>query len=50
MTHKIEESASIVLPLARKALARGDIELIRDELNELLHVFRINLDPAYRIT
>jgi hypothetical protein len=42
MTHKIEESASIVLPLARKALARGDIELIRDELNELLHVVSIS--------
>jgi len=45
MMYKIEESASIVLPAAREALARGNVEFIRDELNELLQVFRINLDP-----
>jgi integrase len=45
MMHKIEESASIVLPAVREALARGNVEFIRYELNELLQVFRINLDP-----
>jgi integrase len=45
MMYKIEESASIVLPAAREALARGNVEFIRYELNELLQVFRINLDP-----
>jgi hypothetical protein len=45
MMHKIEESASIVLPAVREALARGNVEFIRYELNELLQLFRINLDP-----
>jgi hypothetical protein len=45
MMHKIEESVSIVLPAVRTALARGNVEFIRYELNELLKVFRINLDP-----
>jgi integrase len=45
MMHKIEESASVVLPVAKGALARGNIDFIRYELNELLQVFRINLDP-----
>jgi integrase len=45
MMNKIEGSASDVLPVAREALARGNIEFIRYELNELLQVFRINLDP-----
>jgi integrase len=45
MMNKIEGAASDVLPLAREALARGNIEFIRHELNELLQVFRINLDP-----
>jgi integrase len=48
MMHKIEESASIVLPLAKEALARGDVDFIRGELDELLQVFRINLDPNCR--
>ena len=43
--HKIEEDASIVLPAAKEALARGNVEFIRYELNELLQLFRINLDP-----
>jgi hypothetical protein len=46
MMHKIEEDVSIVLPAAREALARGNVNFIRYELNELLHLFRINLDPA----
>jgi integrase len=33
-----------VLPAAQRALARGDVSFIRYELNELLKVFRINLD------
>jgi hypothetical protein len=45
MMHKIQESASVVLPVVREALARGNIEFIRYELNELLQLFRINLDP-----
>ena len=45
MMHKIEENVSNVLPAAQRALARGDIGFIRYELNELLQVFRINLDP-----
>ena len=46
MMHKIEEDASIVLSAAREALARGNINFIRYELNELLQLFRIDLDPA----
>ena len=45
MMYKIEETVSIVLPPLKQALARGNIEFIRFELNELLQVFRINLDP-----
>jgi integrase len=45
MMNKIEGTTSDVLPLARKALARGKIDFIRYELNELLQLFRINLDP-----
>jgi hypothetical protein len=45
MMHKVEESASVVLPALKGALARGNVEFIRYELNELLQVFRINLDP-----
>ncbi len=51
MMHKIGEGASTVLSAAREALARGNVEFIRYELNELLELFRINLDPqcaAYR--
>ena len=35
----------IVLPALKAALARGNDDFIRYELNELLQVFRINLDP-----
>jgi integrase len=45
MMHKIEASASDVLPVLKEALARGNVDFIRYELNELLQVFRINLDP-----
>ncbi len=46
MMHKIEEDASSVLSAAKGALARGNVNFIRYELNELLQLFRINLDPA----
>jgi integrase len=46
MMQKIEEDVSIVLPAAKEALARGNVNFIRDELNMLLQVFQINLDPA----
>ena len=45
MMHKIEEGAWIVLPALKAALARGNVDFIRYELNELLQVFQINLDP-----
>jgi len=45
MMHKVEEDASVVLLAAKEALARGNINFIRYELNELLQLFRINLDP-----
>src|SRR5262245_21808985 len=35
---KIEEDVAIVLPADKKALARGNVEFIRYELNELLRV------------
>jgi integrase len=44
MMHKLEEDVSIVLPAAKEALARGNVNFIRYELNELLQLFRINLD------
>jgi integrase len=43
--HKINETLDTVLPVARHALARGDISMMKWEINELLQVFRINLDP-----
>jgi integrase len=46
MMLKIEESVSIVLPAAKEALARGNVNFIRYELDALLPVFGINLDPA----
>ena len=46
MMNKIEGAALDVLPVLRKELARGDIKSIRFEVNELLQLFRINLDPS----
>jgi hypothetical protein len=40
MMHKIDEGTSIVLPALKKALARGNVEFIRYELNEVLRVLR----------
>ena len=48
---KIDQTIEIVLPAAQKALARGDIGFLKWEIDELLKLFRINLDPqcsAYR--
>jgi integrase len=48
---KIDQSIEIVLPAAQRALARGDISMMRWEIDELLKLFRVNLDrnsTAYR--
>jgi integrase len=42
--NQIDESIETVLPAAMQALARGDISMMRWELDELLKLFRINLD------
>jgi hypothetical protein len=41
---KIDQSTDLALPRAREALARGDISMLRWDVDELLKVFRINLD------
>jgi hypothetical protein len=49
--YKTNGTIEIVLPAAQQALARGDISMMRWELDQLLKVFRINLDhnsSAYR--
>jgi integrase len=49
--NKIGQTIETVLPTAQRALARGDISMMRWEMDELLKLFRINLDPksaAYR--
>ncbi len=48
---KTSETIETVLPAAQQALARGDLSMVRWEVDELLQLFRINLDrtsPAYR--
>jgi integrase len=48
---KVNQSIETVLPAAQQWLARGDISRMRWEIDELLKLFRINLDPtsaAYR--
>jgi integrase len=48
---RLAETLDWTLPAAQKALARADISHIQWEVDELLKVFRINLDPsssAYR--
>jgi hypothetical protein len=42
---KRAETLAWTLPAARQALARGDYSSLRWEIDELLKVFRINLDP-----
>ena len=46
MMERIEEDASAILSVAEDALARGDIRYIRYEVDRLLEVFQINLDPS----
>lgn len=48
---KRSEDLQTYIALAERALAQGNISAIRDHMEELLHVFRIKLDPksvAYR--
>jgi len=48
---QLQSNAAINLPVAKAALARGDISFVQEELDELLDGFRINLDrgsSAYR--
>jgi hypothetical protein len=42
--YKIEETLQSMLPVAKDALARGDISSLQWDITELLKVFRINLD------
>jgi len=42
---KRAETHALTLPPAKEALARGDFSFLRWEIDELLKVFRINLDP-----
>src|SRR6516165_8566327 len=46
MMEKIQEDTEFVLAATQDALARGDIKHIRYEVDELLKVFQINLDPS----
>jgi hypothetical protein len=49
--NKIDETVEIVFPAAQHDLARGNISMLRWEVDELLSLFRINLDAkstAYR--
>jgi hypothetical protein len=46
MMEKIQEDTTNVLAVAEDELARGDIRHIRYEVDEVLRVFQINLDPT----
>src|SRR5215471_14018624 len=46
MMEKIREDTEFVLAATQNALARGDIKHIKYEVDELLKVFQINLDPS----
>jgi integrase len=46
MMEKIREDTEFVLAVTQDALARGDIKHIKYEVDELLKVFQINLDPS----
>jgi integrase len=43
---RIQETLEWVLPPAQRALARGDISFVQEELDELLDAFRVNLDRS----
>lgn len=45
---KVREDTDAMLPAAKHALARGDISFVREELDELLTIFRVNLDLSSR--
>jgi len=42
---KVREDNDGVLPAAKEALARGDISFVREQMDELLAIFRVNLAP-----
>jgi hypothetical protein len=44
--YKQAEILNTMLPVARDELARGDFSALRYDINELLDLFRINLDPT----
>jgi integrase len=44
--HRRAETLAWTLQPTRQALARGDFSMLRWEMDELLDLFRINLDPA----
>ena len=44
--YKRNESLEAMLPYARAKLAAGDFSFLEWDINELLKVFRINLDPS----
>jgi hypothetical protein len=45
---KREETLEWLLPASTAALARGDITIMREQLDELLYAFQINLDRSKR--
>jgi hypothetical protein len=48
---KLRETTDSMLPAAKEALARADVLFVQEQLDELLTIFRVNLDPqsmAYR--
>lgn len=45
--HKIDEGSTIVLPALKAALARGNVDFIRYELNEVLQLLRIDEQPIH---
>jgi integrase len=44
--HKLNETVAIVLPHRQRALARGDISVVHDEVEGLLFSLNINLDRS----
>jgi hypothetical protein len=45
MMEAIQNDTALLLATTEDQLARGDIRLMRDDVDELLNVFQINLDP-----
>ncbi len=46
MMQKVDDDTAYILAAAEHDLARGDITHIREEVDELLEVFQINLDRS----